>query len=133
MSINKVILIGNLTRDPEAGTTQSGIPFAKFTIAVSRQTKEKQTDFINIIAWNGRAELCTKYLAKGSKVGIVGSIQTGSYQNRDGKTVYTTDVIADEIEFLSKNERDAEFKQSEATAKQAHISDLEPVAEDLPF
>ena len=127
--MNKVILIGNLTRDPETATTQSGMTYCKFAIAVNRRGKDKGVDYINIIAWNKTAELCGQYLAKGRKVAISGSISTGSYENKDGNKVYTTDVMADEVEFLTPN---SEQKAEPKTAAD-HFKAVEVTDEDLPF
>lgn len=99
--MNHITIIGNLTRDPEPATTQSGINYCRFTLAVTRHmSKEKETDFINIVTWRGTADNCAKYLTKGSKVAVSGSLQTGSYE-KDGQKRYTADVHADEVEFLN--------------------------------
>lgn len=107
MALNKVILLGNLTKDPESQTTSSGITICKFTLAVQRKFSnangEKETDFINIIVWRTLADNCIKYLKKGSKVAIVGAIQTRSYDAQDGTKRYVTEIIAEEVEFLSSN------------------------------
>jgi len=104
--MNKVILIGNLTRDPETGATSNGVTYCRFSIAVSRRFAnadgERETDFFNITAWRGTAENCGKYLKKGSKAGIVGTLQNRSYEDKDGNKRNVTDIIADEVEFLSK-------------------------------
>ena len=101
--LNKVVLIGRLTKDPDLRYTQSGIAVARFTLAVDRgfknQDGEKQADFIPITVWRGAAESCAKYLAKGRLVAVVGRIQTGSY-DKDGQRHYTTEVVADEVRFL---------------------------------
>lgn len=103
--MNKAILIGNLTRDPEVRTTGSGVSVCTFTIAVNRRFANQQgvreADFINIVAWRQTAELCGRYLAKGRKVAVVGSIQTRSYDAQDGSKRYVTEVVADEVEFIS--------------------------------
>ena len=104
--MNKVFLIGNLTRDPEMRSTTSGLPVCNFSIAVNRrfknaQTGQQETDFINIVAWRQLAELCGRYLAKGRKVAVVGSIQTRSYEAQDGSKRTSVEVVADEVEFLS--------------------------------
>lgn len=102
--MNKAILIGNLTRDPEVRTTGSGASVCSFTIAVNRrfsnQQGEKVTDFFNIVAWRQLGELCGKYLAKGRKVCITGEIQNRSYE-KDGVKRYMTEIIADDVEFLT--------------------------------
>jgi single-strand DNA-binding protein len=105
-SVNKVFLIGNLTKDPEMRSTQSGVAVCNFTIAVNRrfrnaQTGQQETDFLNVIAWRQLAELCAKYLAKGRKVAIAGSIQTRTYEAKDGSKRTTWDIVADEVEFLA--------------------------------
>src|SRR5690606_38411480 len=101
--LNKVVLIGRLTKDPDLRYTQSGIAVARFTLAVDRgfknQDGEKQADFIPITVWRGVAESCVKYLSKGRLVAVVGRIQTGSY-DKDGQRHYTTEVVADEVRFL---------------------------------
>lgn len=104
--MNKVLLIGNLTKSVEIRYTQTGIAVANFTLAVKRETKNEETDFINCIAYNKTAELISKYLDKGSKVSVDGRIQTGSYENKEGKKIYTTDVIVDKVEFLNSKKGD---------------------------
>ena len=104
--MNKVYLIGNLTRDPEMRSTSAGIPVCNFSIAVNRrfknaQTGQQETDFFNIVAWRQLAELCGRYLAKGRKVAVFGSIQWGSYEAQDGSKRTAFDIVADEVEFLS--------------------------------
>lgn len=101
--MNNVVLIGRLTRDPEVRYTSSQMAVCHFSIAVDRprsQNKEQTADFIRITVFGKQAENCGRYLAKGRQVGIQGRIQTGSYKNKDGQTVYTTDVIANNVEFL---------------------------------
>lgn len=104
--MNKVILIGRLTRDPEIRTTANST-MASFSVAVDRRFKQEgqpDADFPRVIAWGKTAEFIEKYFHKGMKIGIEGRIQTGSYQNQNGQTVYTTDVIAEAVEFVeSKN------------------------------
>ena len=103
--MNKVILVGNLTRDPELTETPSGVAVCRFSIAVSRDYANsegtRETDFFNITVWRGRAEVCGKYLKKGNKVAIVGSIQTRSYEDKDGIKRNVTDIVANEVEFLT--------------------------------
>ena len=101
--MNSVVLTGRLTRDPEVRYTQSQTAVASFTLAVDRpfsRDRENNADFIRITAFGKSAEFAEKFLNKGRLVGVSGRIQTGSYQDKDGKTVYTTDVVADRIEFL---------------------------------
>jgi single-strand DNA-binding protein len=100
--INRVFLIGRLTRDPELRHTQNGTPVANFTLAVDRGTKDNKADFINIIAWNNTAEACAKYIGKGSLVFIEGSMQISNYEDKDGIKRYKTEVIARNVKFLDK-------------------------------
>lgn len=135
--MNKVILVGNLTKDPELMTTNSGISVCRFTIAVGRRfpsasTGERETDFLNIVVWRTQADNCHKYLKKGSKCGVVGSIQNRSYEGQDGQKRYITEIVADEVEFLTtRNADDNVYRPAE---QKAEINSLEPVEDDsLPF
>ncbi|MDD4564423.1 MAG: single-stranded DNA-binding protein [Eubacteriales bacterium] len=105
--MNNVVLIGRLTRDPELRyIPESQNAVATFTLAVDRPfSKEKQADFIRITVFGKQAENCERYLAKGRLTAVQGRIQTGSYKNKEGVTVYTTDVIADRVEFLEWGDR----------------------------
>lgn len=102
--INKVVLVGRLVKDPELRYTPSGVANARFTLAVNRtfsnQQGEREADFINCVVWRKTAENTANFTKKGSLVGIEGRIQTGSYEGQDGKRVYTTDVVADSVQFL---------------------------------
>ena len=102
--MNSVILIGRLARDPELSyTPNTQNAMCRFTIAVDRprrQGEDQGADFIRITVWGRQAETCDRYLSKGRQVAVMGRIQTGSYKNREGVTVYTTDVVADRVEFL---------------------------------
>jgi len=103
--MNRVILMGRLTKDPELSQTPSGVSVVRFSIAVNRRfAKEgqQQADFISIVAWRTTAEFVAKYFKKGSMIAIVGSIQTRSWKDKDGKTQYATDVIADEVYFTGE-------------------------------
>lgn len=104
--MNHVEIIGNLARDPEARTTQSGVAVTTFTVAVNRrftnqQTGQRDADFFNVVTWRKTAEMCAKYLAKGRKVAVVGSLQNRTWEDTDGNKHYATEIIADEVEFLS--------------------------------
>lgn len=108
--MNKVILIGRLVKNPEVKITQSGIAVCSFTVAVDRNFKnksgEREADFLSCVAWKKQAELLEQYFQKGSKIGIVGNVQTRNYEDNNGKKVYVTEVVVDEIEFVeSKGER----------------------------
>lgn len=111
--MNSVVLIGRMTAGPELSYTQSQKAVCRFTLAVDR--RDKEADFIRITVWDKQAENVKKYLHKGSKCAVNGRIQTGSYKDRDGKTVYTTDVIASNVEFLDSKsaERPAETFDSD--------------------
>ena len=111
--MNKVFLVGRLTRDPELRYTSSNLATMRCSIAVDRQFvregEERGADFINIVAFGNRAETMSKYLTKGSQIAIDGRIQTGSYDGTDGKKVYTTDVVIENFQFLdSKGSRNIE-------------------------
>ncbi|MBQ6703882.1 MAG: single-stranded DNA-binding protein [Clostridia bacterium] len=109
--MNKAILIGNLTKDPEVRTTPNGVTVCTFSIAVNRrgtnQAGERVADFFNIVAWRQLGELCGKYLAKGRKVSVIGEIQTRSYDAKDGTKRYITEIVADEVEFLTPRGQDS--------------------------
>jgi len=102
--INRVVLVGRLTRDPELRYTANNIANLRFTVAVNRQftnqSGERQADFIGCVAWRSQAENMARFLRKGSLIGVEGRIETGSYQAQDGQMRYTTDVIADSVQFL---------------------------------
>ena len=101
--MNQVVLTGNLTRDPELKHSASGGSYTRFTIAVSREYKKDETDFISCTAFNKTAEIIGEYTAKGSKIGVIGRLQQDTYE-KDGKKQSKTGVIVDRVEFLSKSE-----------------------------
>jgi single-strand DNA-binding protein len=122
--MNKVYLIGNLTRDPESRATQNGIPVCNFSITVNRRFKNPQTgqydvDYFNVVAWRQLADLCSQYLAKGRKVAVLGSIQTRTYQAQDGSNRFAVDIVADEVEFLSSAQNN---EAQQAAAALPHTS-----------
>ena len=138
--MNKVILIGNLSRDPEITTTNGGVSVCRFAIAVQRRFQnsegEREADFINVVVWRAQAENCHKFLKKGSKCGIVGRIQTSNYEAQDGTKRYVTEVVADEVEFISstKNGSESESFAPSASKSNAPVAELEPIDDDsLPF
>lgn len=133
--MNKVILIGNLTKDPEITTTSNGVSVCRFTLAISRRYTnsegERDADFINIVVWRALAENSHKFLRKGSKAGVVGNLQTRSYDAADGTKRYVTEVVAEEVEFISTRSYDGE---QNARKEEADVSKLEPIDDsDLPF
>lgn len=121
--MNNFVGIGRITKDLELKQTTSGIANVRFTVAINRafkgQNGEQQADFINCVAWRAQAENLVKYCGKGSLVAVQGSIQTGSYTDRDGKKVYTTDVVANNIQFLdTKSSTNNGANQQNATGNQ---------------
>ena len=105
--MNKVILIGNLTRDPETHTTHSGQTYCAFTLAVNRHKRPdgtQEADFFSVTAWRQLGELCQKYLAKGRKACVEGSIQMRTYEGQGGVKRLAVDIIADSVEFLSSSQ-----------------------------
>ena len=143
--MNKVVLMGRLTRDPEVRyTSTNNTLVASFSLAVNRrfarQGEERQADFINITAWDKTGEFCSKYFKKGQQVGIIGRIQTRNYDDKDGKKVYVTEVVAEEAYFAdSKREgesnpfggnqsADAPFNSNNAPSEFNQVTD-----DDLPF
>ena len=128
--MNTVSLIGRLTRDPEVRYTSTQMAVARFSIAIDRPAKEggeKQTDFPNIVVFGKQAENCERYLAKGRKVAINGRIQTGSYTDKEGRKVYTTDVVANYVEFLDSAPQQAKPKQGE------QVEGFKQADDDIPF
>ena len=101
--INRVVLVGRLTKDPEFRTTQNGVSVATFTLAVNRNFKnkngEQQADFINVVVFRQQAENVNNYLSKGNLAGVDGRIQSRSYENKEGQRVYVTEVVADSVQF----------------------------------
>lgn len=145
--LNKVILMGRLVRDPELRTTPQGVSVCAFSIAVDRgyvrQGEERQADFINIVAWRSTAEFVSKYFVKGQMIAVVGRIQTRNYDDKDGKRVYVTEVVADEVSFTeSKKDSGAQPATYTTAAAQAPQQTQPPVSDgfqvvpdedDLPF
>lgn len=131
--MNSVVLIGRLTRDPEVRYT-SGTQMAvcTFTVAIDRPVKkdgEKQADFPRVICFGKQAENCERFLAKGRLVGVQGRLQTGSYTNKDGATVYTTDVVADRVEFLEWGDRQGARQEYDEPIPEGFAA----VTEEVPF
>ena len=134
--MNSVVLIGRLTRDPEVRyAAGSQMAVCTFSVAIDRPVRkdgEKQTDFPRVKCFGKQAENCEKFLAKGRLVGVQGRIQTGSYTNKDGATVYTTDVVADRVEFLEWGDR-AQKASPEAQYNDPAPDGFENVPDDIPF
>ena len=143
--MNKAILLGNLTRDPEQRTTSSGIAVTSFTVAVRRRYKDAdgnyQADFINCVAWRSTAEFVAKYFTKGSRIGVAGTIQTRTYNDQNGNKRYVTEVVADEVEFAGSKAQNQDMQkpteQESRTADELFAEDLadfQPLDDsELPF
>ncbi len=136
--MNRVFLIGNLTKDPELTTTNSGVSLCKFTLAVQRRFTgndgEREADFLPIIVWRGLADNCYKFLKKGSKAGVSGTIQTRQYDAPDGTRRFITEIIADEVEFLSTRNGGEEAESTKPTKNDEVVTKFEPIDDDnLPF
>ena len=136
--MNRVILIGNLANDPESRTTQSGIAQCSFRLAVQRRFKgengEREADFLPVVCWRQTAEFAQRYLVKGRKVAVEGSIQTRSYDAQDGSKRYVTEIIADSVEAVGGREDGAQGAQRAQQGGQDHQSGFTEVDDDeLPF
>ena len=139
--MNKVILIGRLTKDPEARYSQgqNSTCISRYSLAVDRQFKrdgEQTADFLNCVAFGKQGEFAEKYLKKGTKIAVTGRIQTGSYTDRDGKKVYTTDVVVESHEFVeSKKESDQETQASPdgSVGTDGFMNIPDGIDEELPF
>lgn len=135
--MNKVALIGRLTKDVELKVTQSNNQVAIFTLAVNRrfvkEGEERQADFINIIAWGKTAEFCNKYFSKGLQVGIIGRIQTRTWDDDQGTKHYVTEVVAEEVDFADSKKEKKEEPVSDMQFEN-EVTEFEKTAkEDLPF
>ncbi|HBU13266.1 MAG TPA: single-stranded DNA-binding protein [Clostridiales bacterium] len=147
--MNKVVLVGNLTKDPELRATASGVSVASFTVAVQRrytsQDGQRQADFINCVAWRSTADFVAKYFVKGSKIGLSGSIQTRTYDDANGARRYVTEVVVENVEFVTSKAQNPGANNgiqsaSEEEAKAAdelfaeEFADFEPLDDaELPF
>jgi single-strand DNA-binding protein len=134
--MNKVYLIGNLTRDVELAQTPSGVEVARFSIAVSRQYQdsngERQTDFFNCVAWRGLAETIAKYCKKGSKVAVCGSIQLRNYEDNQGIKRQAVDIIVQDCEFLTPKQEELTENRKTSTKSKPTLTPVE-IDEDIPF
>lgn len=134
--INRAIIVGRITKDPDLRKTQSGVSVVSFTIACNRrvQSQGQDADFINCVAWNKTADFMTQYVKKGALLGVEGRIQTRNYDDKDGKRVYITEVVADSVQFL-ESKKAAESGGNEATLQNNECADYaaEIETDDLPF
>ena len=154
--INRVVLVGRLTKEPELRSTPSGAKVCQYTLAVNRNRKaegQPESDFINCVSWNKTAELMNQYLSKGALIGIEGRIQTRSYDNQQGQKVYVTEVITDSVQFLESkpkaqqnqnNMENGSYYQQQSSQEQpvqyavnltaqAEMDTLDISPDDLPF
>ena len=123
--MNKVFIIGNLTKEPELTVLQGGVSICKMTVAVNRRLSDT-TDFFNVVSWRILAENCNKYLGKGSKVAVLGELQNRTYETQIGEKRYVTEIVADEVQFLTG-------KQTEEKP-QDHVKTAQEYKQDeLPF
>lgn len=135
--MNTVQLVGNLTKNVDYGETTTGVAYAQFSLAVQRRftnaNGERQTDFIDCIAWRTTADLCNKYLSKGSRIGVVGSIQVDTYTDREGKTRKSFKVVVNEIEFLSANTSNTSNKGARRQQNRQETLEEYDDGDTLPF
>ena len=132
--MNKVILVGRLTKDPNYGNSQSGKSYAKFSVAVDRPFKQGESDFINCIAFEKTADFINKYFKKGNRIALEGRIQTGSYKNRDGQTVYTTEVFVERVEFVETKTNARATQDGQTNPQATQDGFVDDLADDgLPF
>lgn len=106
--MNKITIIGNLTRDPESRVTSNGVNVTSVSVAVNRRGKAEGTDFFRVTCWRGLADIASRYLSKGSKVCVIGQVTLGSYKDREGEMHHSMDITADELELLTPRAAGAE-------------------------
>lgn len=126
--MNKIVLLGRLTKDVELRYTTSNTPVGTFTLAVNRRTKvenQPDADFFNIVAWNKTAEFCSKYFKKGQQIALTGRLQTRSYDDKDGKKVFITEIIAEEV-YFADSKTTSEEKQVDTKGEF-----VQPITDDL--
>lgn len=150
--INRAVLVGRITRDPELRKTQNGYSVVSFTLAINRRFKnnqdEQQADFINCVAWNNQADFLARYIQKGALLGVEGRLQSRTYEDQTGKTVYVQEVVCDAVQALeSKSQRESQsgyqqdytptqapsFSQPSNAKQQDDEPILDITSDDLPF
>lgn len=135
--MNKVILMGRLTREPEVSSSTGGTTFARYSIAVDRKFKkegEPEADFFNCVSFNKQAEFVEKYLKKGTKIVVTGRLQNNNYTNKDGQKVYDVRIMVEEVEFAeSKNNSEASSNNSSSADVTDFMNIPEGLVEELPF
>lgn len=135
--MNKAQLVGRLVKDPDIKYTQDGTGIARFTVAVDRRFKREgqpEADFISCVAFGKTAEFLEKYFIKGMRIGLTGRIQTGKYDDKGGKTVYTTDIVAEEVEFVERKQSSSETSiPAPQPDNDGFMNIPEGIDEELPF
>ena len=130
--MNKTFIIGNLARDPELANTTNGVSVCRFTVAVSRRDADKTADFFNCIAWRELGNVVAKYLKKGKKVAVVGRLQNRTYEDSEGVKRFVTEIVAEDIEFLSAAETTEAAEKKEEPKKEAKPIQKKMNFEELP-
>lgn len=131
--MNNINLIGRLTKNPELKETQSGKAVTTFTIAVNRPYAKDEADFINIVTWNKVAENCGNYLKKGLLVGVSGRIQIRNYENKEGKKVYVTEVISNQVDFLEWGDKKGKKTDDDSDIDLDEFKSVDDNDDDIPF
>lgn len=143
--INKVFLIGRITQEPELRHTTNGTPVCQINVAVNRprqKDKEQEADFINVIIWDKQGENIAKYQSKGNQIAIEGKLQTGKYKDKDGKTIYKTEIIATSVQFIDNAKKDAKPEENAPKEEIRRADEVDPYQTfgdsieapvDLPF
>lgn len=136
--MNKVALMGRLVREPELRYAENDLAVCRYTLAINRRGQDEAADFITCVAFGKSAEFTSKYFTKGLRVAVIGRLQTGSYENKDGNKIYTTDVIVEEQEFAdgkvsNSNTQSAEPKAATKKPSKKQASKNEDKFDDLPF
>ena len=131
-NLNKVILGGRITADPELKQTPQGVSVTSFSVAVNRRGKEQQTDFINCVAWRQTAEIICRFFKKGSSICIVGNIQVRTWNDNNGNKRYATEVIADEVHFVDSRDEQSAATGAPTFTQAPQFEEISP-EDDLPF
>lgn len=130
--INKVSLLGRITKEPEFKVTPNCVSVCTFTLAVNRKFTKDKADFINIVTWRSTADFVHKYFTKGLQIALTGGIQVRSWQDKDGKTHYATEVVADEV-FFADSKKDTSSATDYMSNTQSDFEEIEPEDGELPF
>lgn len=134
--MNLVTIVGNLTADPEIKITPNGVPVTRVTVAVNRMPNsngEKKADYINVVIWRKQADSVVKYCVKGTKLGIIGRIQTHSYDGQNGQKRYITEVLASEVHFLGGKKNGEQVSQTSYKTQELQVAQVQTTLEEEPF